>query len=88
MRDDKLIRAWVWLLALSIGSTGAAFAVSTHSGVTVAGCLILALSWAKARIILADYLGLANAPFWRRGFNLVLTLFTLTAMGLFLIPAL
>ena len=88
MTSDKLIRAWIWLLVLSIGSTGAAMAITTGNGITLAGCLILAFAWAKARIILADYLGLAQAPFWRRGFNLVLGLFILVAVGLFLIPML
>ena len=88
MISNTLIRAWVWLLVLSIGSTGAAIAITTGNGVTLAGCLILGLAWAKARIILADYLGLAQAPFWRRGFNLVLDLFILVALGLFLIPIL
>ncbi|MBV1863050.1 MAG: hypothetical protein KUG74_01320 [Rhodobacteraceae bacterium] len=71
-----------------MGSTGAAIAITTGNWVTLAGCLILVFAWAKARIILADYLGLAQAPFWRRGFNLVLGLFILVALGLFLIPML
>ena len=53
------------------------------------GCrrgIILTLAWLKARVILGRYLGLAAAPFWRRGFNLSLALFCLLLLGLYLVP--
>ncbi|MBC7153389.1 MAG: nitric oxide reductase F protein [Rhodobacteraceae bacterium] len=53
-----------------------------------AGALILALAWLKARVILARYLGLAAAPFWRRGFEVALALFCLLLLGLYLAPGL
>lgn len=88
MGQDTIIRAWLWLLALSIGSTVAALVVNSGTQATIAGSIILLLAWAKSRIILAQYLGLAQAPAIKRGFNMVMTLFMLTALGLFLIPAL
>ncbi len=38
---------------------------------------ILAIAYGKARIILRDYLGLAKAPGWSRGFALVLGVYIL-----------
>lgn len=88
MVHDKLVRAWIWLLTLSVASTAIAFLVSEHYNTTIAGCIILGLALVKARLILSQYLRLAEAPLWRRGFNFVLTLFVLVAIGLFLIPTL
>lgn len=87
MTNDKLVRAWVWLLILSIASTAAAFLVSQNYNTTLAGCFILGLSLIKSRIILGQYLGLNRAPYWQGGFNFVLALFLLAATGLFLVPA-
>jgi hypothetical protein len=39
-------------------------------------------------VILARYLGLAAAPFWRRGFEVALALFCLLLLGLYLAPGL
>lgn len=50
----------------------------------LAGLAVLAISGAKARIILADYLELAEAPGILRGFGIVLGLFLLGAAGLYL----
>ncbi|MDF1618919.1 nitric oxide reductase F protein [Pseudothioclava nitratireducens] len=86
---DPLISAWLWLLALSGASTLLAAAVSqgwlTGLGVTLGGAAILALAWAKARVILARYLGLAEAPFWHRGFSITLAIYALLLLGLYLI---
>jgi len=75
----NVTRAWLILVALSAAST--ALAWSGHTGLPVA-LPILALAWGKARIILRDYLGLAKAPGWSRGFALVLALYMLALMGL------
>ncbi|WP_341485665.1 nitric oxide reductase F protein [Thioclava sp. GXIMD4215] len=87
--SDPLIRAWVWLVALSTASTILAILVShgvlTGAGVTAGGAAILALAWAKAEVILARYLGLAAAPFWHRGFRLVLGLYAAGLLGLYLL---
>jgi hypothetical protein len=89
MHPDTITRAWIWLVALSLGSTAIAATVSAGQvsglGVTLAGSAILALAWAKARIILARYLGLAQAPFWHRGFSVVLGLYCIILLGLYLI---
>lgn len=86
---DPLLRAWAWLVALSVGSTILALAVSrgalSEAGSAAAGAAILLLAWAKAEVIAARYLGLAQAPFWHRGFRLVLGLYAAGLLGLFLL---
>ena len=72
-------QAWFALILLSVGST--AIAATGVSGL-FAALAILALGWGKARVILRQYLGLARAPGWSRGFSLVLALYMLVAMGL------
>lgn len=84
MTRDPLLRAWVWLVALSIGSTIVALTLPRLQA-TVAGVVILTLAWLKARVILARYLGLAAVPAVAFGFGLVLGLFMLAALGLYLV---
>ncbi len=72
-------RAWIVLIALSMGST--LIAISGQSGL-VPALAILVLAWGKARVILRQYLGLAQAPGWSRGFSLVLAIYMIVAMGL------
>lgn len=87
--QPPLLRAWIWLMALSLGATAVAGALARGAvaghGTTVAGAVILALAWAKARLILDRYLGLAEAPFWRRGMALVLAIYCLGLLGLYLL---
>lgn len=64
-------QAWLVLLALSAGSTLAAG--SGLAGPMLA-LIVLALAWAKARVILGAYLGLQTAPGWQRAFDLGLAL--------------
>jgi hypothetical protein len=68
-------QAWLVLLALSAGSTLAAG--SGLAGPMLA-LIVLALAWAKARVILGAYLGLQEAPRWQRGFDLGLALLLIT----------
>ena len=72
-------RAWLLLVALSLGST--LIALAGQAGLAAA-LAILVLAWAKAQIILRHYLGLAAAPSWGRGFALALALYMLLAMVL------
>ena len=72
-------RAWLLLLALSAGSTLAAAKAGAGPAIALG---VLALAGLKARIILADYLGLRAAPGWQRGFDLGLSLLILTFAGL------
>lgn len=88
MRCDPLLRAWGWLLALSLGSTVVSLWHWPPQLTALAGMVILFLAWAKARVILSRYLGLADAPFWKRGFEIALGLFCLLLLGLYLAPAL
>ncbi len=70
----RATKAWGWLLALSAAST--ALAASGITGVALA-LPVLALAGLKAHVILRDYLRLATAPAWLRGFDLGLTLLIL-----------
>jgi len=95
MMQNKLIRAWVSLLALSTASTEVALfidrgATGGNPGpiAAISGVIILALALIKARIILSRYLGLETTRFWRRGFNFALTTYALLLLGLYLAPAL
>ncbi len=86
MTVPVLIRAWATLIALSLGSTALAVGAIPPAWQPVAGAAILILAWAKARVILARYLGLAAAPFWARGFGVALGVFCLVLLGLYLVP--
>ncbi|GGE81713.1 nitric oxide reductase F protein [Stappia taiwanensis] len=92
MLRNPLLRAWGLLIGLCLASTLVALAVERTSfaglAATGAGATILLLAWLKARIILSEYLGLAAAPFWRRGFEIVLALYALLLLGLYTIPVL
>jgi hypothetical protein len=72
-------RAWAALVALSALSTAAAAGLPPGRLLSLA---VLALAWAKARLILDRYLGLAQAPAISRGFALVLALVMLLLAAL------
>lgn len=72
-------KAWAALLALSAAST--ALAASGVTGATLA-LPVLVLAGLKAHVILKDYLRLATAPGWLKGFDLGLTLLILAFAGL------
>jgi nitric oxide reductase NorF protein len=78
----RLTLAWAALIALSLGAAALTLLMLPAK---IAGGLMLLLALFKARIILAQYLELAHAPDWLRGFTLVLVLFAFTLFGLFLI---
>lgn len=86
----RLTHCYIWLIGLSLGSTAIAALITTLTPEQrrIAGVVILFLAWAKARLILNEYLGLANAPFWRRGFGTVLGFFVLGLLALYLAPLL
>lgn len=83
---DRITRAWMFLIALSLASTLVALLLPSLRGwpVQAAGLLILSIALAKAGLILDDYLELRSAPRWRRGFHAALTGFAVMAAGLFL----
>ena len=76
---SSVTKAWAMLLALSAASTALA-----ASGLVGAALVLPILTFAgfKAHVILRDYLGLAAAPGWLRGFDLGLALLILTFAGL------
>ncbi len=85
---DPLTRAWLALIALGLATTAIA-ALGPEAGAPIGlGALILAIAFLKMRLILTRYLGLANAPFWRRGFDVTLGLFALLLLALYAAPAL
>lgn len=86
MTRRAIYRAWGWLIALSLVSTGLSRPEIWSNWPTASGILVLLLSWQKARIILGHYLGLAAAPPWRRGFNFALALLCLLLLSLYLVP--
>ena len=95
MQNDRLFRAWIALLVLSAISTAVAIFIDRGKTADVeswvpalAGVVILLLALIKGRIILARYLGLETTAFWRRGFNMALTIFALVLLGLYLAPML
>jgi hypothetical protein len=83
-----LVRAWLALVALGLAASAIAALVGPPPVPRLAAAGVLALAWAKARLILARYLGLAAAPAWRRGFETVLALYALLLLRLFLVSAL
>lgn len=82
---DTLTKAWIWLIALSGGSAIVALLVGQGMDRRLAGAAILFLALLKSRTILSRYLGLVDAPSWRRGFNMVLTFFCALLLALYLI---
>lgn len=84
--DNPLWRAWGGLMALGALTTLAA-ALGGQVAAPVLGAAILALAWAKARLILGRYLDLDRAPAWRRGFSGVIGAFLVLLYGIYLIPA-
>ena len=76
------------LLLLSGASVLTAALAGASFSQSAIGVLVLLFAWMKARVILARYLGLWQAPCWLSGFNWALGLFSLLLIALYLIPAL
>ena len=86
MTCDPLTRAWTALLLLTLSSGALASALDAGFSAPWIGAAILALATQKARVILGAYLGLDEAPFWRRGFDWALVSFALVLLGVYLLP--
>lgn len=86
MLQDRLWRSWIWLLLLCLTSTAVALSVTAGIAGPLAGAVILFLAYMKARLILARYLGLAEAPTWYRGFKLAIGGYMLLLLALYLSP--
>ncbi len=86
MTRRALYIAWGTLIALSLASTVLALPALWVHWPIATGIAVMLLAWLKARIILTQYLGLAAAPTWRRGFNFALAMLCLLMLGLYLIP--
>ena len=83
---DPLTRAWLALIALGLATTAIAAPGPRIDVPFALGALILAIAFLKMRLILTRYLGLADAPYWRRGFDATLGVFVLLLLGLYLVP--
>lgn len=79
-----LARAWVILVALSLVTTVFA-GVLPDAGPGFVVTVLFLSGW-KSRVILSDYLGLRDAPTFRRGFTLVLSAFLALALLLYSLP--
>jgi hypothetical protein len=81
MTRDPLLLAWAGLVTLSLAGAG----LSLVPAGPVLSLMALSLALLKGRIILHRYLGLAHAPRWRRGFDMVLAGFCAGLAGLALL---
>lgn len=88
MISRSLHIAWLSLIGLSMASTLLSLPALANFWPVSTGVAVLLLAWQKARIILAQYLGLAAAPTWRRGFNLALGGLFMVFLGLYMLPSL
>ncbi|GMG84386.1 hypothetical protein LNKW23_36020 [Paralimibaculum aggregatum] len=84
---DPLTRAWLLLLGLSLCTTAIAI-TRDRLPAALAGALLLGFAWAKMRIIMRGYLGLAAVPAIARGFDVALGAAAVLIYALFLIPEL
>jgi nitric oxide reductase NorF protein len=81
MPSAYLIKAWLTLVALSVGTV-----VLTMPGVSgtllVAGGVLL-LAGIKAHVILTRYLGLVRSRFWTHAFDFAIAAFLLLSFSLY-----
>ncbi|MDU8941852.1 cytochrome C oxidase subunit IV family protein [Ovoidimarina sediminis] len=75
-----LDRAWIGLALLTAASTAVALGALPAP---ISGLLVLALAWAKARLIFLWYLDLHDVPGWRGGIQFGLALFVVLLMVLY-----
>lgn len=85
--SSRLLYALIGLIALSGLSALAASGVVPVNPAIVAGAILM-LALIKVRVILADYLELAQGPSWLKGFLWVIGLWAVLVMGLYLGPLL
>ncbi len=79
-----LTRAWLFLIILSTTTT--AFAGVLPEAGPVFVVVVLVLAGLKAQVVLSDYLGLRDAPTFRRGFALILVGFLGLSLLLYALP--
>ncbi len=80
----EILRAWLLLMALTLGTMLAGKTTSTASLGIAWTAVLLAITWMKARTILAWYLNLRAAPHhWRAGFSAVLVVLLLVLLGIY-----
>ena len=80
----QILLAWVLLMALTIGTMLAGKVTSAASLGIVWTAVLLVITWAKARIILAVYLNLRAAPrYWQSGFGGTLFVLLLILLGIY-----
>lgn len=82
MAQRTLVTAWLWLVALAIGTALLTRVDGTGPGRGIVTAAVLALAGVKARIIVASYLGLRDSRFWMTAFDMALAGLLATALGL------
>jgi nitric oxide reductase NorF protein len=78
----RLMLAWGMLVALTVVGTALSLVAPVWVPAELLGLGILVIAWAKARILLLDYLGLRGAPSWRGGAVFALSAVILLLVGL------
>ncbi len=84
LRAEPLLQTWAVLVLLSLLGTTLSLGLSGALPPELIGIAILALGFAKARLILLRYLGLERASFWRGGGVAAIAVTTLILAGLYL----
>jgi hypothetical protein len=87
MVSDSLIRSWVLLVGLSLGTTVMSLPEFSEPWRRVAAVVVLMLAGLKARIILQRYLALAGSRFWTTTFDVVIAGFLLLAIATYMLAA-
>jgi nitric oxide reductase NorF protein len=83
MPSAYLIKAWLTLVALSVGTVVLTMpGVSSYGTLVVAGG-VLALAGIKAHVILTRYLGLVRSRFWTHAFDFAIAAFLLLSFSLY-----
>lgn len=80
---NRLARAWLVLIAFSAASALLTTGILPLSS-RIAGLCLLTLACAKARVILADYLGLRVSAAWLSGFTTVIAIYVAALAAFFL----
>lgn len=85
--ERKLLKAWGALMGLSLALAVAAETARPARFLLVWTAVVVAVAYFKARIVLADYLGLRSAPGALAGFGAAVAVILLTLFASFALEA-
>jgi hypothetical protein len=83
MPAPVLIKAWLALVVLSVGTVLLTMTGASGHGQYVAAGGVLLLAGMKAHVILTRYLGLAGSRFWTQAFDAVIGGFLVLSFALY-----